>query len=116
MATQKPPSRMGRKRWGDLCAFLAKQMKTSGSEKVRMQAALRLADILTVREQREQLELRRELRDAGKAGDAPDGDAQPEGSPETQETAELAAERFLASIRQRTADTEMGAEVDDGQD
>lgn len=73
-----------------------------------MAAAQRLAEILILREQRELLELRRELRDASKPTDAPETSEQPEGSPDTpervQETAELAAERFLTSIRQRVTE------------
>ncbi|MBW4039211.1 MAG: hypothetical protein HIU91_10115 [Acidobacteria bacterium] len=77
-------------------------MKTSGNERLRMQAALRLADILSLREEREQLELRRELRDAWKAADAPGTHGLPNVSDtpvETRETAEQVTERILERYR-----------------
>lgn len=105
--TTKIPPRRGRKRWGDLCAFLTRTMKESGSERTRMQAAMRLADILTLREAREQLELRRELRDAGKAVDAPATDGQLERSPDATERPE-SVEQFLVRIAARhTQETEL---------
>ena len=98
MTTQKP-SRRGRKRWGELVRFLTETMKTSQNERVRMTAAQRLTDILILREQREQLEMRRELRLAEK-GDAPDGTAQPE-VPAPAETPEQVTERILERYRQK---------------
>lgn len=98
MTTQKP-SRRGRKRWGELVRFLTETMKTSQNERVRMTAAQRLTDILILREQREQLEIRRELRDAGKALDTPHGNGQPTAPPEAQESAEESVDAFLARIR-----------------
>ena len=50
--------RVGRRRWADLVRFLTKTMQSSGSERVRMQAAQMLANILTLREQKEIAELR----------------------------------------------------------
>jgi hypothetical protein len=78
-------------------------MKTAQSERVRMAAAMRLADILTLREQRDVAELRAAVRAAGKTEDA-DGD-QPSASepPATGETAEQIAERLLESYRQKGA-------------
>lgn len=106
--TDRKTRRIGRKRWGALVRFLTDKMQNATSERVQMTAALRLADVLSLREQREQLELRRELRDAGKATDGPQGDAQAETSSQDQgravETAELAAEKFLASLRQRVTE------------
>jgi hypothetical protein len=72
-----------------------------------MAAAQRLTDILILREQREQLELRRELRDAGKAVDTSDDSGQPETSPDVPESAEESVEDFLKRIgRTRTEETE----------
>lgn len=96
--------RTGRKRWSALVAFLTETMKSSQNERVRMAAAQRLADILILREQREQLELRRELREAGKATDAPESDGQPEGSPDASERVQETAEQFLARIAARRSE------------
>jgi hypothetical protein len=61
--TKTPKKRMvGRRRWAELVKFLTTTMKTSRSERVRMTAALRLADVLTLREQREMAELRAQTR------------------------------------------------------
>ena len=57
---------VGRRRWAELIRFLKTTMQTAKSERVRMAAAERLADILTLREQREQLELKAALREAEK--------------------------------------------------
>lgn len=91
--------RIGRKRWGALVRFLTDKMQNAASERVQMTAALRLADVLSLREQREQLEMRRELRDAGKATDASQGNGQPEGPPETQGRAQESVEEFLKRVR-----------------
>lgn len=95
-------SRKGRKRWSELVKFLTATMKTASSERVRMQAAMRLADILTLREQREQLELRMAVRAAEKGGngstdvrDSPDEVSEPL---TPQETALHNAQAFLARI------------------
>jgi hypothetical protein len=74
-------------------------MYESKNEKVRMSAAMRLADILTLREQREIAELRAtERKGAGDPGDTT-APTEPEAP---KETAEEAAARFLESIlRQR---------------
>lgn len=82
--------------------FLTTTMKTSGSEKVRMQAADRLTEILLVREQKEIAELRAAARTAGKGDDGVPGtlEAQ-EQVPEPsapQQTAEEAAATFLKRI------------------
>jgi hypothetical protein len=55
-------SRTGRRRWAELIRFLKTTMQTAKSEKVRMSAALRLASILELREQRELLELKAAIR------------------------------------------------------
>jgi len=69
----KPRKRLvGRRRWAKVIRFLENAMETGGSERVRMQAAMRLVDLLTLREQREIAELRRN------APTAPAGDATPE--------------------------------------
>lgn len=69
----KPRKRLvGRRRWAKVTRFLEKTMETGGSERVRMQAAMRLVDLLTLREQREIAELRRN------APAAPAGDTNPE--------------------------------------
>jgi hypothetical protein len=87
--------------------FLTETMNTSQNERMRMTAAQRLTDILILREQREQLELRRELREAGKAVDAPEGDGQPEGSPDAPASVQETAEQFLERIAaRRTEETE----------
>lgn len=99
---QKRPARRGRKRWGPLIRFLTNQMQTAGSERVRMEAARRLCDILSLREERELIDLRREDRAARKA--AAGGVPEPSGPSEV-ETAELAADRFLASLRERAIET-----------
>lgn len=93
--------RIGRKRWGALVAFLTDKMKNAASERVQMTAAMRLADILSLREQREQLEIRREVRDSGKPTDAP---GQPEASPDAPERVQETAEQFLARIAARRAE------------
>jgi hypothetical protein len=99
MTTQTRKRRTGRKRWGDLVRFLTETMKSSQNERVRMAAAQRLTDILILREQREQLEIRRELRETGKTLDAPQGSGQPTAPPETQDSAEESVDAFLARIR-----------------
>ena len=98
MTEVRKTRRIGRKRWGALVRFLTSQMETAQSERVRMTAALRLADILALREQREQLEIRRELRLAGRADEAPN-DTQD--ALVSEETPESRAERFLAGLRQQ---------------
>ena len=49
--TQATKRRVGQRRWAELIRFLTQTMKTSGSERVNLSAAMRLADILTMREQ-----------------------------------------------------------------
>jgi len=80
-------------------------MKSSGNERVRMAAAERLADILTLREQREQLELRRELRLQSKISDAEETKDSPSYSaqPVSREDAIQDAQMFLANLREREA-------------
>jgi hypothetical protein len=93
--TKTPKKRMvGRRRWAELVKFLTTTMKTSRSEKVRMTAALRLADVLTLREQREMAELRAQARkDAG---------LPPEVVASPVETAEDAQARMDAEAQERT--------------
>lgn len=97
--------RPGRKRWGPLIKFLTIQMEKAGSERVRMQAALKLADILSLREQREQLEMRRESRVQPKAGDelneTPEASAE-ELLPVSREDALREAQAFLARMGDKT--------------
>lgn len=87
-------SRVGRRRWAELVRFLTDTMKTSRNERVRMTAALRLADVLTLREQREIAELKAVARSADTgtavATEQPTEVAEPE-------SAEDAARRFLES-------------------
>jgi hypothetical protein len=99
MTTQKQPSRRGRKRWGELVRFLTDTMKNSQNERVRMAAAQRLTDILILREQREQLEIRRELRDVGKTLGTPETPGQPTAPSGTQGSEEETVDAFLARIR-----------------
>jgi|GEM_PF-4325022 len=94
--TQRKP-RIGRKRWGDVVRYLTETMKTSGNERMRMQAAMRLADILTLREQREQLELRRELRMQSKA------DNEPEPEPKQE-----SVDEFLERVSKERSNTNEG--------
>lgn len=82
-------SRIGRKRWGPLVKFLTDTMMHSTDHKTRMTAAQRLTDILLAREQRDQLELKRELRMLEKEAKAPPADEQ---KPES-------VDEFLARIR-----------------
>lgn len=96
--TQPRKPRIGRKRWGPLIRYLTETMQNARSERMRMQAALRLSDVLTLREQREQLELRRELRMLTKVGEDPEETPEPV---QVQESAEEAASRFLASMQQK---------------
>ncbi len=100
MNAQVKKSRIGRKRWGPLVKFLTETMQSATSEKLRMTAALRLADVLSLREQREQLELRRELRLAEKSTGA-EPETETEESPASPSTAERAARLFLESIREK---------------
>jgi len=62
-----------------------------------MQAAMRLADILTLREQREQLELRRELRMQSKA------DNEPEPEPKQE-----SVDEFLERVSKERSNTNEG--------
>lgn len=74
--TKKPRQRLvGRRRWAKVTRFLENAMVNGGSERIRTQAAMRLVDLLTLREQREIAELRR---DALKERDAQAGDADTE--------------------------------------
>jgi hypothetical protein len=59
--------------------FLTDTMKSSKSERVRMQAALRLADVLILRENREQAELRAITRRLEAEGRPPATPEPPEG-------------------------------------
>lgn len=94
--TQPRKRRIGRKQWGPLIKYLTETMRTSGSERVRMAAALRLADVLTLREQREQLEMRRELRLLAKAGDEPEDTP---GNEAARQSAAETVDEFLARIK-----------------
>lgn len=96
-------TRRGRKRWAELIKFLKLTMKTSGNERIRMQAADRLAQILAVREEREIAELRVQERmarlQALQAGTEPsESEPEPE-STEPVESASTAAQRFLADLK-----------------
>ncbi len=104
-AVNKGPQRVGRRRWADLTRFLTQQMKTAKSERVRMQAALRLADILELREQREHIQLRKAARlevvqataltaaaNAGSVSGAEDAELEPV------ETESEKIKRFLAGL------------------
>jgi hypothetical protein len=55
-------NRTGRRRWAELIRFLKTTMQNAKSERVRMAAALRLADILEAREKREQLAMQAAIR------------------------------------------------------
>jgi hypothetical protein len=92
------PNRIGRRRWARLMGFLEGVMQNGGSERVRVMAGLRLADVLLARDAREQSELRAAARAETRAtGDAPD--TEPE--PVTPETAEAAAARFIESMKEK---------------
>lgn len=88
--------RVGRRRWSALVKFLTEKMLNVSSERVQMIAAQRLTDILILREQRDQIDLRRELRMLAKAqGEQPEPDEEPEESPEQKAAA------FLQRMRDR---------------
>jgi len=102
ISMSKNTKRVGRRRWAKLTRFLEETMTSGGSERTRMNAAMRLADVLLARETRELAELRAASRIAEKAGtepDAADNAAAPVSEPES---AEDAARRFLESIRAKT--------------
>ena len=61
--------RVGRRRWAALVRFLKTTMETSKSERTRMTAALRLADVLALQEQRELAELKAAARRAEAPGE-----------------------------------------------
>ncbi len=90
--------RIGRRRWAELVRGLTHMMKTAGSERVRITAALRLADVLTLQEQREQAELRTAARIA-EAMTAASDPAQPQEPPAVAPDALTAARAFLAKHR-----------------
>ena len=49
--TKKPRQRLvGRRRWAKVTRFLENAMVNGGSERIRTQAAMRLVDLLTLRE------------------------------------------------------------------
>jgi hypothetical protein len=92
------PNRIGRRRWARLMGFLEGVMQNGGSERVRVMAGLRLADVLLARDAREQAELRAAARLEAKAN----GDTDPEPATlETPETAEAAAARFIESLKEK---------------
>ena len=93
---------VGRRRWARLTQFLENVMETSGSERVRMQAALRLCDVLLAREQREQVELRAAERSVSK-----EPDVQPAVPAQAEETdAVTAARAFIAKLGNRSGGTD----------
>lgn len=100
--------RAGRRRWAELVRYLTATMKTSASERVRMTAALRLADVLTVREERELAEIRAAARIAAATQTplAPDEEDTDNGN-----DVRLSARSFLARIQSR--DVENGASCND---
>ena len=83
--------------------FLTETMKTSGSERVRMAAAVHLKDVLTLREQRDLAELRAAARQAEAQNEpATPGTGDPvENEPQSPADAERAAKEFLNRIKQR---------------
>ena len=68
--------RTGRRRWAALVRFLKNTMETSKSERTRMTAALRLADVLALQEQRDIAELKAASRKAEAPGETAKGEAQ----------------------------------------
>ena len=88
--------RTGRRRWASLVRFLTEQMQGSKSERVRMQAALRLADILTLREEREIDELKAAAR--AEAVTVPVNDPEPAKAVQTPEPPEDTSKEVFAAI------------------
>jgi hypothetical protein len=88
-------SRAGRRRWAELIRFLKTTMLTAKSEKVRMSAALRLASILELREQRELLEIKAAIRASEK--ESTPAPAQPEPT-NTPDEAQLAEDQKRAEV------------------
>jgi len=85
-----------------LVKFFTETMQTSKSERTRMTAALRLADVLALREQRELLELKAAMRKT----DAPGEAAKAEQHSDTPEDADLdtTAAAIFGPILNRTGD------------
>ena len=110
--------RIGRRRWAELVRGLTLMMKTAGSERVRVAAALRLADVLILQEQREQTELRTAARIAEALAVSSDP-AQPQEQAATAPDALTTARAFLAKHRtsadaQQTPQTPQTQEQEDG--
>lgn len=91
--TKARKPRVGRRRWAKLVRFLEQTMESSGSERLRMTAALRLADVLTLREQRELAEIRAAARVEAKAEGIETVVVEPDSGPD----AEQATDESIAS-------------------
>lgn len=94
----KPKRWAGRRKWAHLIRTLTQLAEKGTTERTRLTAALRLADVLLVREERELAEMRRTERLATAAKDA----ASVEPAPTEQEPADPleAAREFLAKIKE----------------
>lgn len=100
---------VGRRRWAALTVFLTKTMQEAKSERVRMQAAMRLADVLTLRTQQELAEMKAAARIAEQqtpAVTAPGAEVVT-AEPVCREDALRQAEEFLARTRMGAADAEV---------
>ena len=98
--TKRKQRLVGRRRWAELTRFLTQAMKSSGSERVRMAAAVHLKEVLVIREQRELVELRAAARQTETQNNpAIPEQAEPVQEPAgTPESAQERARRFLESL------------------
>lgn len=102
ISMSKNTKRVGRRRWAKLTRFLEQTMTSSGNERTRMNAAMRLADVLLARETRELAELKAAARIAEKDAAEPETANSAAAPVREPESAEDAARRFLDSIRAKT--------------
>ena len=91
------PARLSRKRYTEITRYLKSVIADeSKSDRMRMAA---VESLLEVYARHDRTELQKEARK--RASDAPQDASQPEEAPEAPETPEQAAERIIASVRQR---------------
>ena len=88
--------------------FFTETMQTSKSERTRMTAALRLADVLALREERELLELKAAMRKTNAPGEAAKGEQHEEEHTDTPEDADLdtTAAAIFGTILKGTPDAD----------
>lgn len=102
----------GRRKWARLISILTTLAENGTSERTKLVAAERLTDVMLVREQRELAEIRRTEKAEKESNQTIQTD---QNSPDETETAQEAAERFLAGIRarreQQAAEEAAGAET-----